>query len=321
MQLDLDRLGHAEPHRHLRDRHQSRPGRHQRQQPRAARPAAAAGRGAAARAWWCRSARPRSCRSSPCRRRTAATTRSTSATTRWSTCSTSCAALPGVGDAVAVRRLGLFDAHLAPARQARAVQPHAEPTSPPRCASRTQQFAAGRFGEEPMNKPQVFTYSVTTPGRAWSTARSSRTSSSASDENRRRAAAEGRGARRAGRARPTASPAPSTARRRCRSASTCSPAPTPSRWPATVKDADGAHLQALPRRPALRHPVRHHALRRGLDRGSDHHLHRGDRAGRAGGLPVPAERARDDHPGASPCRCRSSAPSPACTRSASRSTC
>jgi hydrophobe/amphiphile efflux-1 (HAE1) family protein len=28
-----------------------------------------------------------------------------------------------------------------------------------------QQFAAGRFGEEPMNKPQVFTYSVTTPPR------------------------------------------------------------------------------------------------------------------------------------------------------------
>jgi len=28
-----------------------------------------------------------------------------------------------------------------------------------------QQFAAGRFGEEPMSKPQVFTYSVTTPPR------------------------------------------------------------------------------------------------------------------------------------------------------------
>ncbi len=28
-----------------------------------------------------------------------------------------------------------------------------------------QQFAAGRFGEEPMNRPQVFTYSVTTPSR------------------------------------------------------------------------------------------------------------------------------------------------------------
>src|SRR5215468_964115 len=28
-----------------------------------------------------------------------------------------------------------------------------------------QQFAAGRFGEEPMNKPQDFTYSVTTPPR------------------------------------------------------------------------------------------------------------------------------------------------------------
>ena len=28
-----------------------------------------------------------------------------------------------------------------------------------------QQFAAGRFGEEPMNNPQVFTYSVTTPPR------------------------------------------------------------------------------------------------------------------------------------------------------------
>src|SRR5260370_34888979 len=28
-----------------------------------------------------------------------------------------------------------------------------------------QQFAAGRFGEEPTNNPQVFTYSVTTPPR------------------------------------------------------------------------------------------------------------------------------------------------------------
>ena len=35
--LDLDRLGHDEPHGHLRDRHQPRPERHQRQQPRAAR--------------------------------------------------------------------------------------------------------------------------------------------------------------------------------------------------------------------------------------------------------------------------------------------
>ncbi len=45
--LDLDRLGHDEPHHQLRDRHQSRPERHQRQQSRAARAAAAAGGGRA----------------------------------------------------------------------------------------------------------------------------------------------------------------------------------------------------------------------------------------------------------------------------------
>ena len=40
------------------------------------------------------------------------------------------------------------------------------------------QFAAGRFGEEPMSKPQAFTYSVTTPGRLVDRS-SSRTSSCA----------------------------------------------------------------------------------------------------------------------------------------------
>ena len=65
----------------------------------------------------------------------------------------------------AVRRLRLFDAHLAQARQAGAVQSDADRHRRRRSASRTQQFAAGRFGEEPMSRPQVFTYSVTTPGR------------------------------------------------------------------------------------------------------------------------------------------------------------
>ena len=147
-----------------------------------------------------------------------------------------------------------------------------------------------------MSKPQVFTYSVTTPPPA-GRPHPVRGHHHPLGGERRRAAPEGRGARRAGRADCTASPAPSTARRPSPSPSTCSPAPTRCRSPPPSGRRWRRICQALPGRAALRHPVRHDALRRGLDRGGRHHLRRGDRAGRAGGLPVPAERAGDDHPG------------------------
>ncbi|SEO29490.1 multidrug efflux pump [Rhodospirillales bacterium URHD0017] len=72
--------------------------------------------------------------------------------------------LPGVGDAalfgasdysmrIWLRPDKLAQYNLTPADVATVVR------------EQNQQFAAGRFGEEPMNKPQVFTYSVTTPPR------------------------------------------------------------------------------------------------------------------------------------------------------------
>ena len=72
--------------------------------------------------------------------------------------------LPGVGDAalfgasdysmrIWLRPDKLAQYNLTPADVAGVVR------------EQNQQFAAGRFGEEPMNQPQVFTYSVTTPPR------------------------------------------------------------------------------------------------------------------------------------------------------------
>src|SRR5918993_2971513 len=72
--------------------------------------------------------------------------------------------LPGVGDAAVfgasdypmriwLRPDKLAQYNLTPADVAGVVR------------EQNQQFAAGRFGEEPMNRPQVFTYSVTTPPR------------------------------------------------------------------------------------------------------------------------------------------------------------
>ena len=72
--------------------------------------------------------------------------------------------LPGVGDAslfgasdysmrIWLRPDKLAQFNLTPADVAAVIR------------EQNQQFAAGRFGEEPMNSPQVFTYSVTTPPR------------------------------------------------------------------------------------------------------------------------------------------------------------
>ncbi|MFI5002227.1 MAG: efflux RND transporter permease subunit, partial [Reyranellales bacterium] len=72
--------------------------------------------------------------------------------------------LPGVGDAalfgasdysmrIWLRPDKLAQYNLTPADIAAVVR------------EQNQQFAAGRFGEDPMNRPQVFTYSVTTPPR------------------------------------------------------------------------------------------------------------------------------------------------------------
>ena len=106
--------------------------------------------------------------------------------------------LPGVGDAslfgasdysmrIWLRPDKLAQYNLTPADVAAAIR------------EQNAQFAAGRFGEEPMTRPQVFTYSVTTPpppGRPHAV----RGHHPPLRGERRGAPAEGRGARRAGRA-------------------------------------------------------------------------------------------------------------------------
>ena len=119
--VDLDRLGHDEPHGHLRDRHQSRPERHQRQQSRAARPAAAAGG----------SRPPGAGRAEALDRDPAgadhvlagrALRHDLHQQLRAGERARRDPPPAGRGRRLAVRRLGLFDAHLAQARQARPVQ-------------------------------------------------------------------------------------------------------------------------------------------------------------------------------------------------------
>ena len=202
--------------------------------------------------------------------------------------------LPGVGDAalfgasdysmrIWLRPDKLAQYNLTPADVAGVVR------------EQNQQFAAGRFGEEPMNRPQVFTYSVTTPPRLVDRTQFEdiiiRSEENGGALRLKDVARVELGALTYGFSGTfNGSPAVPIARL---------PAARRQRHPGggDGEGGHGAHRQALPRRPALRHPVRHHALRRGLDRGGRHHLRRGDRAGGAGRLPVPAERAGDDHPG------------------------
>ena len=213
---------------------------------------------------------------------------------------------------LAVRRHELFDADLAAARQARAVRsdagrrrrrdPRAERSNSPPAASarsRTQTRSS-------------FTYSVTTQGRLAGCRTSSRTSSCARTSTAAALRLKDVARVELG-AQNYASSDLSTAARPCRSASICSPAPTPCRWPSPPSRTRWTRLAQRFPRARYSSAVRHHPLRRGLDRGGDPDLRRGDGAGRAGRLPVPAELCAPRSSRSSPCRCRSSAPSPACT--------
>ena len=84
---------------------------------------------------------------------------------------------------------------------------------------------------------------------------------------------------------------------------------------------DGADEGALPGRDGLHHLARHQRLRAAVDQGGDQDAVRGDRAGRAGRLPVPAELPHHAHLHRGDRRRADRARSPACSRWASRSTC
>ena len=96
-------------------------------------------------------------------------------------------------------------------------------------------------------------------------------------------------------------------------ASTCSPAPTRcrSRRPCS-ETMDELQRKRFPAGVDYDDPVRHHALRRGLDRGSDQDLRRGVVLVVLVVFLFLQSCARHADPDASRCRCRSSAPSPAC---------
>ncbi len=72
----------------------------------------------------------------------------------------------------------------------------------------------------------------------------------------------------------------------------------------SVKVDDGRDRAALSRRPDLRDPVRHDALRRGVDPRGDEDAGRGDGAGVPGRVPVPAELARRADSRSPRCRSR-----------------
>ncbi len=271
--VDLDRLGHDEPHRHLRDRHQPRPERHQRQQPCAARPAVAAGRGqppgpGRAEALDLDPAGPdHVVAGRPLRHDLHQQLRPGERARR-------VASPAGRRRRRPVRRLGLFHAHLAPARQARAIQPHARRRRRrgPRAEPAVRRRPLRRGADEPAAGLHLLGDDAATPGRPYPV----RGHHHPLGGEWRRAPAEGRGARRA---RCAALRLLRHLQRLAGGAHRGVPAARRQRHPGGSRGegGHGDHLQALPRRPALRHPVRHHALRRGLDRGGRHHLRRGDR--------------------------------------------
>ncbi len=102
--------------------------------------------------------------------------------------------------------------------------------------------------------------------------------------------------------------------------SSASPAPTPSRWSTRIKQLLPTFREQLPGVGRAQHPLRPLRVdpriggRRQVHPAADH------RPGDPGDLPLPAQRSRPPSSPAWPCRSPSSAPSPPCTCSASRST-
>ena len=157
------------------------------------------------------------------------------------------------------------------------------------------QFAAGKIGQAPTGGPQELVYTITTKGRL-SEPREFENIIVRANPDGSAAAAEGRGARRTGLQGLRLHRPRQRQGSRPWSAFSCSPAPT--RWtsPKTSTRLMKDIWQALPAGNGIPERVRHHALRRGVDPRSGEDAARSDGAGVPGGVPVPAELARDADP-------------------------
>ena len=182
------------------------------------------------------------------------------------------------------------------ARPPGAAEAHAGRRRRARSTSRTRSSPPARSGQAPTGGEQELVYTITTKGRL-ADAEGVRADHRARQPRRLDAAPEGRGARRArlqglrvhrprqrqagdaGRHLPAARR--QRARRRRRRVER-------TRWRELA--------QRFPQGLDVRDPVRHHALRRGVDPRGGEDARRGDGAGVPGGVPVPAELARDADP-------------------------
>ena len=163
-ELALDGAGRHADRGHVRDRHQRRRRDDQRQQPREAGRAAAAARSAAAG----RVGRARLLvvpagagvllAGRPLQRPLHVELRDAQRPRR-------AEAPAGHDERADLRRQGLRDAHLAPARPHGAAQADARPTSPPRSTSRTRSSRPARSGQTPIGGKQDLVYTITTRGR------------------------------------------------------------------------------------------------------------------------------------------------------------
>ena len=184
--------------------------------------------------------------------------------------------------------------------------------------AQSNQYAAGKIGQDPAPDDQALIYTVTAQGRLVQPGgvRQHRT---ARQRSGRRAAREGHRAPRAGRdqlRRLHHGGRPADYRHRGL------PAIRRQRTQRCELGAQdhGRDRQGLSGGRQLHHSLRHHALRAGFDQGGDPHaVHRGAARAR-GGVRVPAELARHAHSVHRRADLAHRVVSPACTRSASRST-
>ena len=194
-----------------------------------------------------------------------------------------------------LRRQGLRHAHLGEARPPDAAPRHHLRPDRARSTSRTRSSPPARSASRRRRRAQELVYTITTNGRLADPARV-REDHRARQRRRLGAAPEGRRARRARGARlrvhrPHQRQAghagrhlPAARRQRARGGGGGEAAP----WRRLA--------QRFPAGPRLLDPLRHHALRRGLDQGGGGNAADRHGAGVPRRLPLPAELARDAHP-------------------------
>ena len=157
-----------------------------------------------------------------------------------------------------------------------------------------QLFGAGQIGQQPNAGPVELTFPVVTQPQYTEPSQYENIILRASPGRQRHRA---RRRRRARRDRPAAVHRRQQAERRSGHDHRRLPAAgrqRPRRVQGGARD-DGADEGALPGRDGLPDRARHQRLRAAVDQGGDQDAVRGDRAGRAGRLPVPAELPHDDH--------------------------